>query len=169
MSEGLNRTTLLGSLGADPELRMTASGLAILNLRIATTERIKKKDQWEEHTEWHRVTIFGARADALGKILSKGAKVYIEGSLRTTSYEKDGVKRYTTSINADKILLCGGKRGSGGRDVDEPVTDNYGKASGGGSDAHSEPEYGGAGGGPGGDDIPFVRVASFYGETWNQF
>lgn len=115
MAEGLNRVSLMGALGADPELKHSGNGTAVLKIRMATTERIKKQDNWEDHTEWHSVVCFGKRAEALAKLLSKGSSVYVEGPLRTTSYEKDGVKRYRTEISADKILLSGGKRnGNGG-------------------------------------------------------
>lgn len=109
--EGLNRVELLGSLGADPELRFTQSGQAILNMRVATTERYQNKDkEWCERTEWHNVTLWGKRGEALAKILQKGAQVFVEGSLHTSSYEKEGEKRYKTEVNARNVILCGGKR-----------------------------------------------------------
>lgn len=108
MSEGLNRAQLMGNLGADPELRFTQSGTAVLGLRLATTTRWKDKDgTWQDRTEWHSVVVWGARAEALGKLLEKGSTVYVEGEIRTSSYEKDGDKRYKTEIHADKVLLSG--------------------------------------------------------------
>ena len=108
MSEGLNRVTLLGNLGADPELRETTSG-AVLKLRLATSETyLDKQRQRQERTEWHSVVVWGNRATALAKILGKGSRILVEGSLRTSSYEKDGQKRYTTEVNAQNILLQGG-------------------------------------------------------------
>jgi single-strand DNA-binding protein len=112
VSGGYNRVQLLGNLGADPELRFTQAGGAVLGLRLATTERVKVRDQWEDKTEWHSVTMFGARAEALAKILAKGATVFVEGSLRTSSYEKDGSKRYKTEVIAREVVLAGG-RGQG--------------------------------------------------------
>lgn len=135
MAEGLNRVMLLGNLGADPELRQTASGNAVLNIRLATTESYhdKGEDKWKERTEWHRVTVWGKRGEALAKFLTKGSTIFVEGSLRTSSYDdREGVKRYSTEINANNIILAGGKRsGQGGRDPadefsggDEPMGGN---------------------------------------------
>jgi len=108
MAEGLNRVMLLGNLGEDPELRMTSGGQAILKLRLATTERYKdRSEQWQERTEWHSVTVWGRRGEALAKLLSKGSRVFVEGSLRTSSYEKDGTKRYKTEVNASNVILGG--------------------------------------------------------------
>ncbi len=112
MAEGLNKVMLLGNLGADPELRMTAGGQAVLKLRLATTETfLDKTNTRQERTEWHTVTVFGKRGEALAKILAKGANIFVEGGLRTSSYEKDGEKRYRTEIVASNILLTG-RRGT---------------------------------------------------------
>ena len=115
MAEGLNRVMLLGNLGADPDLKVTAGGQAVLKLRLATTETyLDKANARQERTEWHSITVWGKRGEALAKILSKGSSIFVEGSLRTSSYEKDGEKRYRTEINANNIILSGGKRGGGG-------------------------------------------------------
>ena len=92
MAEGLNRVMLLGNLGADPELRMTSGGQAVLKLRLATSETyLDKNRQRQERTEWHNVVIWGKRAEALAKILTKGTRIFVEGGLRTSSYEdRDG-------------------------------------------------------------------------------
>ena len=83
MSEGLNRVMLIGTLGADPELRFTQSGQAVLNMRIATNESYLDKDKVrQERTEWHSVTLWGTRGEALVKILGKGSTIFVEGSLR---------------------------------------------------------------------------------------
>ena len=112
MSEGLNRCTILGNLGADPELRTTQSGQKILKLRVATTESyLDKSDVRQERTEWHSVTMFGPRGDGLSRLLHKGERIYVEGRLSTSSYEKDGEKRYRTEIVATNVLLCSGARG----------------------------------------------------------
>lgn len=153
MAEGLNRVILLGNLGADPELRMTNGGTAVLNIRLATSETyLDRNKQRQERTEWHRVVIWGKRAEALGKILTKGDRILVEGSLRTSSYDdKDGNKRYTTEIVATNIVLSGGGGGRGA-----------GPSSGrGGSDMGPPPSGGGGGyddadyGPPDDDDIPF--------------
>ncbi len=108
MTQGFNRVTIFGHLGADPELRMTNNGTHVLSFRVATTEVYFDKDQKkQERTEWHKVALFGARAEPLSRILSKGSSVLIEGRLQTSSYEKDGSKRYTTEIIASEICLGG--------------------------------------------------------------
>src|SRR5215218_4201750 len=122
MSEGLNRVMLLGNLGADPELRFTQGGQAVLNLRLATTETYLDKDKVrKERTDWHNVVIWGKRGEALAKILGKGSSIFVEGSLRTSSYDdRDGNKRYKTEVIANNIILAGG-RGRGGP-MDEAST-----------------------------------------------
>ncbi len=137
MADGLNRVMLFGNLGADPELRVTPSGQAILKLRMATTESyLDKSNTRQERTEWHSITIWGKRGEALGKILTKGDRVFIEGSLRTSSYEKNGEKRYSTEINASNIILAGRGKGAGAGD----------EMGGGGGGFERRPSSGGSGG-----------------------
>ncbi len=108
MSDGLNRVILLGNLGQDPELKYMANGQAMLKLRLATNETyLDKNKERQEKVEWHWVVVFGPRAEALAKLLSKGSGVLVEGGLRTHSYEKDGVTRYTTEIVAREICFAG--------------------------------------------------------------
>lgn len=115
MAEGLNKVMLLGNLGADPELRFTQTGQAVLNLRLATTESYMDKDKVrKERTDWHSVVVWGKRGEALSKILNKGSSLFIEGGIRTSSYEdREGQKRYKTEIVANNVILAGGKRGDG--------------------------------------------------------
>jgi single-strand DNA-binding protein len=106
---------LLGNLGADPELRMTGGGQAVLKVRLATSEQYLDKDkQRQERTEWHSVIVWGKRGEGLAKILKKGDRILVEGRLRTESWEdKDGNKRYRTEVVATEVLLqgsAGGKR-----------------------------------------------------------
>lgn len=109
MSEGLNKVMLLGNLGADPELRLTPSGQAVLDMRLATTETYLDKNQVrQERTEWHSVALWGKRAEALARLLSKGSRVLVEGRLHTSSYEKDGVKRTRTEVVATDLWFAGG-------------------------------------------------------------
>ncbi len=118
MSDGMNRVILLGNLGADPELRYTTAGAAVLSFRMATTETWVDKDRVrQERTDWHSVVLFGTRAEPLAKILVKGAGVLVEGGLRTSSYEKDGQKRYKTEIHARDVCLLGRRATAPGSDA----------------------------------------------------
>lgn len=112
----MNVCVFAGNLGADPELRMTSNGTAVLNLRIAVNERIKKGDEWQDHVEWVPVVVWGKRGEGLSKILEKGSSVVVTGKYRTRSYDKDGNKRYTTEIVADDIKPMGGRRAEGKQD-----------------------------------------------------
>ena len=101
MSRGINKVILVGNLGNDPETRHTASGEAVTNFPVATSESWKDKQTGErvEKTEWHRAVAFGRLAEICGEYLRKGSKVYIEGQLRTRKWQdKDGQDRYTTEI-----------------------------------------------------------------------
>ncbi len=179
MAEGLNRVMLLGNLGADPELRVTPGGQAVLKLRLATNESyLDRNNVRQERTEWHRVTIWGRRAEALGKILQKGDLLFVEGRLQTSSYDKNGEKRYSTEVVAVNIVLPGsgggrGARGEGPRAGGDSMREGGGGAGGGGGGGGGRPrrdtdgpepfapddfEGGAAGGSSGGgsdDDIPF--------------
>jgi single-strand DNA-binding protein len=109
----LNRVILMGHLGAAPELKQTADGVAVLKFRLATNEAWfdRTTKALQERVEWHDVTVFGARAEGLSRILEKGDCVGVEGALRTSSWEKDGVKRYRTEVIAQNVVLTG-KRGT---------------------------------------------------------
>ncbi len=106
MTNGFNRVTLFGNLGNEPELRTPASGHTVLSFRLATNEVYFDKDQnKQERTEWHNVVMFGKRAQALPSLLSKGSRVLVEGRLSTSSYEKDGIKRYRTEVVASDVCF----------------------------------------------------------------
>lgn len=118
MARGVNKVILVGNLGADPEVRYTTAGMAICNIRLATTESRTDKQSGEktEHTEWHRVVLFGKLGEIANEYLKKGRQVYIEGSIRTSKYTgKDGVEKFSTEIIAnDMQMLGGGGGGEGG-------------------------------------------------------
>jgi single-strand DNA-binding protein len=109
MSDGFNKCFLLGNICADPTFRNTQGGTAVLNIRLATNESYLDKDKVRrERTDYHNVVIFGRRAEALQRILAKGASVFVEGSLRTSSYDdRDGNKRYKTEVHVSEIILSG--------------------------------------------------------------
>jgi len=105
---GVNKVILVGNLGADPEMRYTAGGTAVCKFRIATTEKFKdRQGNVQERTDWHRITAWGKLAEICGQYLAKGKQVYIEGRLEYGSYEKDGVKHYTTDIIANTMQMLG--------------------------------------------------------------
>jgi len=109
MSNSVNNVTLVGVVGNDPEIR-NFQGKNIGNISVATTESYKdKQGEWQQLTEWHKVNLFDYIADKAQREVKKGSKVYITGKLKTKSYEKDGVKRYVTEINA-KELICFDKK-----------------------------------------------------------
>ena len=147
MAEGLNRVTLIGNLGQDPELRHTQGGGAVLTLRVATTESFANRNgERQERTDWHTVKLWGRRAEALANILSKGRQICVEGRIQYSQWEdKQGQKRTSTEINAQNIILLGGRRDGGG-DVGGGGGRGYGSGGGGGGGGG----YGGGGGGYGG-------------------
>ena len=117
----VNKVILVGNLGRDAELRYTPGGAPVATLNIATTEMWNDKaGQRQEKTEWHRVVLWGKTAESLNEYLTKGKQIYVEGRLQTRQWDdKDGNKRYTTEIKADRVTLLGGGgggRGGGGMD-----------------------------------------------------
>lgn len=108
MSKGINKVILIGNLGNDPDVRYTPGGMAVTTISVATTSVRKDKDgNTQEKTEWHRVKLFGKLGEIAGEYLKKGRQVYIEGRLEYGSYEKDGVKQYTTDIVAEQMQMLG--------------------------------------------------------------
>ena len=116
MARGVNKVTLIGNLGADPENRFTASGMAITNLRVATTRSWmnKQTNERQEETEWHRVVLFGRTAEVAAEYLRKGSQVYIEGRIQTKKWQdKQGQDRWSTEIVGEDMQLLGGRSGGG--------------------------------------------------------
>ena len=112
---GVNKVIILGRLGADPELRSSPSGVTSCNLSIATSQNWTDKSSGEkkEKTEWHRVVFFGRSAEVIDQYVKKGQELYVEGSLSTSKYEKDGIDRYTTNIIGSSFNFISGSGGSG--------------------------------------------------------
>ena len=107
---GINKITLVGNCGKDPEVRYTKGGVSVATLSVATTEQWVKDGQKQERTEWHRVVCWGKLADIVGKYLEKGRQVYIEGKIQTRKWEDTkGETRHTTEIVADQLLMLGPK------------------------------------------------------------
>jgi single-strand DNA-binding protein len=116
MARGINKVILVGNLGADPETRYTASGSAVTNIRLATTEswRDRQSGDRQEKTEWHRVVFFNRLAEVAGEYLRKGSQVYVEGKIQTRKWQdQSGQDRYTTEIVANEMQMLGGRAGAG--------------------------------------------------------
>jgi single-strand DNA-binding protein len=146
----VNKVILVGNLGRDAELRYTPGGAAVATLNLATTEMWNdKQGQRQEKTEWHRVILWGKQAETLQEYLTKGKQIYVEGRLQTRQWDdKDGNKRYTTEIKADRItLLGGGGGGRGGGGMERGGTAHAGGGGGGMDEPPMEPITD--------DDIPF--------------
>ena len=115
----VNKAIIIGNLTRDPELRHTQGGTAVCTLSIATNRTWKdKNEEKQEEVEFHRVTVWSKTAENVAKFCAKGKQVYVEGRLKTTSYEKDGEKKYSTEIVADQVLFLGSKG-------DAPRNDTY--------------------------------------------
>jgi single-strand DNA-binding protein len=154
MARGVNKVTLIGNLGADPEVRYTANGSAVANIRLATAEswRDKESGETQERTEWHRVVFFSRLAEIVGEYLKKGSQVYIEGRLQTRKWQdRDGNERYTTEIVANEMQMLGGRGGGAGGDShDSGASHGRAAAAGAGGGGASEPPMDDFD-----DDIPF--------------
>ncbi|MBM4202905.1 MAG: single-stranded DNA-binding protein [Gammaproteobacteria bacterium] len=116
MARGINKVILVGNLGRDPETRYLPSGDPVTNFSIATSDgwRDKQSGQMQERTEWHNIVCFNRLAEIASEYLRKGSKVYLEGQLRTQSWEKDGQKHYKTEIVAREMQMLDSRGGGGG-------------------------------------------------------
>ena len=142
-SRGVNKVILVGNVGRDPETRYMPSGGAVTNLALATSETWKDKNtgQPQERTEWHRVVFFNRLAEIVNEYVRKGGKLYIEGSLRTRSWEQDGITRYSTEIIASEMQMLDSRGAGGGGMSDDQFgqggsQDDYGRG--------QQPAYGGS-------------------------
>jgi len=123
MARGLNKVMLIGNLGRDPETRYTQSGSAVTRFSVATSEswRDKSTQEMQQRTEWHNVVCFARLGEIASEYLKKGSKVYIEGGLRTSSWEQDGNTRYRTEVIAREMQMLDSRGASpGGYDGEPP-------------------------------------------------
>jgi single-strand DNA-binding protein len=113
MAKGLNKVMLIGHLGRDPELKYTEKGTAYCNFSIATDESYKDENGNKvERTEWHNIVTWRKLAEICNQYLKKGSKIFCEGKLQTDSYEKDGIKRYSTKIVMTDMAMLDSKGSS---------------------------------------------------------
>lgn len=125
MANGVNRVFLFGNVGADPELRVTPSGQSVLKIRLATSESYLDKHRVrQESTQWHSVVVWGKQAETLSKFIEKGSRILVEGSIEYRSYEdKEGVKKHSTDIKAQRVTLAGGAGAQRRQEDREPGDD----------------------------------------------
>jgi len=111
MGKGINKVIIVGNCGTDPEVRYMPNGGAVANISVATSESWKDKNtgQMVDKTEWHKLCFYGNLAEIVGKYVTKGSKIYAEGKLQTKSWEKDGVKRYSTEIVCNEMQMLDSK------------------------------------------------------------
>jgi len=129
--KSLNKVQLIGHLGKDPELRYTSNGQAVATFSLATNESYKPagSEEWQEKTEWHNIVAWGRLAEIASEYLNKGKQAYIEGRLQTRSWDdQNGMKRYTTEVVANDLILLGGRGESGGNVRPPHPADTYGAA-----------------------------------------
>lgn len=150
---GVNKVILIGNLGRDPEMRHTQGGSAVCRLSVATTRSWlnRQTNERNEETEWHRVTVWGKQAEHCNNYLAKGRSVYVEGRLRTSSYEQDGQKKYSTEIVAETVQFLSGQGQGAGAGGGRAASSGGASRDPGGFG----PEPGFAAGPPAEDDIPF--------------
>ncbi|MBQ3248731.1 MAG: single-stranded DNA-binding protein [Alistipes sp.] len=118
----INKVILVGNVGVDPEVRTLETGVKVARVRLATSERIfnRQTNETTEHTEWHTVTLWRGLADVADKYVRRGSQLYIEGSLRTREWERDGVKHYATEIVADEMKLLGRRPDNAPQQAQQP-------------------------------------------------
>ena len=123
MSRGINRVTLMGNLGADPELRATQAGLPVCDLRLATHRGWTDRDgEQQEETEWHRIVAWDKLASNCHRHLVKGSQIYVEGRLRTRKWtDRDGNDRWSTEVVASNVVFLGARRTEDQHSVQDPT------------------------------------------------
>jgi single-strand DNA-binding protein len=155
----VNKVIIIGNLGVDPEIKYTSNGnIPVASLRIATSERWQDKNtgEWQEKTEWHRVTAWRHLAERAERYLNKGKQVYVEGKLETRKWQdRDGNDRYTTEIVARDLMILGRREESEGRQGGYSGGSGGGDDRQGGGESFNPPPMSGGGGGMDDDDLPF--------------
>lgn len=119
MPKSVNKVILIGNLGKDPEVKYTPQGTAVAKFSLATTDRYKDREgNWQDRTEWHNIVLWQRLAEIAGEYLKKGSKVYIEGAIRTNSWDdkQTGEKKYRTEIIGNDLVLLGGRGESSGEE-----------------------------------------------------
>lgn len=162
MGRGINKVTIVGNLGDNPEVKYMPSGGAVTNISVATSESWKDKQtgQPQERTEWHRIVFFNRLAEIAGEYLKKGSQVYVEGSLRTRKWQaQDGSDRYSTEIIGNEMQMLGGRSGATENAADRVVHQGD---SGSPSQQAVPPTPPSAGMDSFDDDIPFMRLQNEY-------
>ncbi len=175
MADGVNYVMVGGNLGGEPELRVTAGGTSILTMSVGCNSSYLDRNRVRQETvEWVRVIVFGKRAEGLAKFLRKGDRVFVEGALKTSSWEDrdTGQKRYKTEVIAKNVLLGGSNKPRNQPDDPERRRPNRREhhdeaPSGGGGGGYDDSDYGKRSGGD--DDIPFVCLATGCAEKWWKF
>jgi single-strand DNA-binding protein len=127
-----NKVILVGNVGRDPEIKSLPSGTRIATFSLATNERRRDQDgNWGEHTEWHNLVVWDRLVDVVERFVTRGKQLYIEGKIRTRTYETDGQKKYFTEIHVRELELLGSAGGGGGSGARQP-DERYGSSDGGG-------------------------------------
>ena len=144
---GVNKVILVGNLGRDPEVRHLENGASVANFSIATSESYKDKNgNRQEQTEWHNIVLWRGLAEIAEKYLRKGSQIYVEGKLRTRSWQdKDGNTRYTTEIVGDNLTMLGGRTDSGNNTAPPVTAENEPPKSSGSANLDNDDD----------DDLPF--------------
>jgi len=128
MAKSVNKVTLLGNVGKDPEIRSTPGGTMVANLALATSDRQKDaQGNWQDHTEWHNLKAFNRTAEIVRDYVKKGSKLYIEGKITTNSWEDKEThqKRYRTEILINELVLLSGREDAasgGGSGYSKPAS-----------------------------------------------
>ena len=166
---GVNKVILIGNLGADPEVRYTPDGAPVANFNLATSESwTNKSGERQERTEWHRIVMWRKLAEIAGQYLRKGSKIYVEGKLKTRSWEdQSGQKRYMTEVEVNDMQMLDSRGDSGGGGMQGGGMQSGGQQGGGQQGGGMQGGGGGGGGSTGGsgasgiggrgddDDLPF--------------